>query len=225
MLDNPVWAALTTQHASFALGGDRARRYPAEVAPFVAVVDAGPEAAASARGLAAPGESLYFVGIAPLDLGGWHVERTSIIAQMVFDGSMSGTDDEDEDVTTLGAADAADMLNLMAAVYPGYFRPRTRELGLYLGVRRGGRLVAMAGQRMGLDGHREISAVATLPTFRGRGYAGRLVGRLVREILAEGLTPFLHVDADNHAARVAYEKAGFARSRELTVTQVRRRDG
>ena len=127
-------------------------------------------------------------------------------------------------MTTLGAADVPEMLALMAAVYPGYFRPRTRELGLYLGVRREERLVAMAGQRMGLDGYREISAVATLPEFRGRGYAGRLVGRLVREIRAEVLAPFLHVDTDNTAARAAYEKVGFAWRRDLTVVKVRRRD-
>lgn len=222
MLDNPAWAALTTRQSSFALRDGQARRYPSEVAPFLAVDDPGPEAAAAARALARPGESLYFVGVAPADPAGWDVERTSTVAQMVFAGR--GAEIDAEDMTTLGAADVPEMLALMAAVYPGYFRPRTRELGLYLGIRREGRLVAMAGQRMGLDGCREISAVATLPEFRGRGYAGRLVRRLVREILAEGLAPFLHVDADNDAARAAYEKAGFARRRDLTVVKVRRRD-
>lgn len=222
MLDNPAWASLTTRQTSFALGDDRARRYPAEVAPFLAVADPGPEAAAAARGLAKPGESLHFVGVAPVDPAGWDVERTSTIAQMVFEGR--ATEIDGEDVTALGTADVPEMLALMAAVYPGYFRARTRELGLYLGIRREGRLVAMAGQRMGLEGYREISAVATLPEFRGRGHAGRLVGRLVREILAEGLAPFLHVDADNTAARAAYEKAGFAHRRDLAVVKVRRRD-
>ncbi|OJW12341.1 MAG: hypothetical protein BGO49_21025 [Planctomycetales bacterium 71-10] len=222
MLDNPAWAALTTRQESFALGDGRARRYPAEVAPFLAVADPGPEAAAAARALVKPGESLHFVGVAPGDLQGWDVERTSTIAQMVFEGR--ATEIDGEDMTTLGAADVPEMLALMAAVYPGYFRPRTRELGLYLGVRREERLVAMAGQRMGLDGYREISAVATLPEFRGRGYAGRLVGRLVREIRAEVLAPFLHVDTDNTAARAAYEKVGFAWRRDLTVVKVRRRD-
>lgn len=223
MLDNPAWAALTTRQSGIALGDGRARRYPADVAPFLAVADTGPEAAAAARALATPGESLHFVGIAPGDLAGWHVEGASTVAQMVFRGSVA-SDADDEGVEVLGPENGDEMLALMAAVYPGYYRRRTRELGLYLGVRRGGRLVAMAGERMCLEGYREISAVATLPDHRGRGLAGRLVGRLVREILAAGLTPFLHVDAENTAARAAYEKAGFAWRRDLTVIKVRRRD-
>ena len=36
-LDNPVWHALTNQHASIALGNAWARRYPPDVAPFASV--------------------------------------------------------------------------------------------------------------------------------------------------------------------------------------------
>src|SRR6478735_9879363 len=37
LLDNPAWHALTGPHASFAIGDDLVRRYPEDVAPFVAV--------------------------------------------------------------------------------------------------------------------------------------------------------------------------------------------
>ena len=37
MLDNPAWHSLTGPHASFAIGDDLVRQYPADVAPFVAV--------------------------------------------------------------------------------------------------------------------------------------------------------------------------------------------
>src|SRR6478752_3842193 len=37
LLDNPVWHALNGPHASFAIGNDLVRRYPEDVAPFVAV--------------------------------------------------------------------------------------------------------------------------------------------------------------------------------------------
>ena len=37
VLDNAPWHALTGPHARFAIGGDLARRYPDDVAPFVAV--------------------------------------------------------------------------------------------------------------------------------------------------------------------------------------------
>ena len=37
VLDNAAWHSLAGPHASFAIGGDLVRRYPADVAPFVAV--------------------------------------------------------------------------------------------------------------------------------------------------------------------------------------------
>src|SRR5689334_17229661 len=36
-LDQAAWSALTGPHAVFAVGADRARRYPADVSPFAAV--------------------------------------------------------------------------------------------------------------------------------------------------------------------------------------------
>lgn len=53
--------------------------------------------------------------------------------------------------------------------------PGTLELGGYVGVRSGGRLVAMAGERMRPVGWAEISEVATHPGHRRRGLAEFLV--------------------------------------------------
>jgi hypothetical protein len=39
LLDNLVWGALNGLHRRFSVGGDRARRYLTEVAPFAAVSD------------------------------------------------------------------------------------------------------------------------------------------------------------------------------------------
>lgn len=222
-LDNPAWFALTTRQSKFADGGGSARRYPAEVAPIIAVADPGPEAAAAARTLATAGEALNFIGVVPDDLAGWDVKQTSTIAQLVFDGRPIEPDD-DADVEPLGPADVPEMLDLTAAVHPRYFRSRTREMGLYLGIRREGRLIAMAGQRMHADGWREISGVATHPEHRRHGCASRLVARLTAAIAAEGLAPFLHVDVTNAAARAVYEKAGFRWRRDLHAIKVRRRD-
>ncbi|WP_165073453.1 GNAT family N-acetyltransferase [Paludisphaera rhizosphaerae] len=216
MLDNPIWASLTTRQSHLGWGNDLARRYPAETAPFLGVRDAAPEASAAIAELADFGEIFYLVGVAPEAPVGWSITPLPPIAQMVFDGSTPPAA-SDEGVFRLGPADVSEMLALMGAVYPGYFRPRTPEMGLYLGIRDEGRLVAMAGQRMCLEGFREISGVATLPEFRGRGHARRLVSLLVGEILREGLTPFLHVDADNETAKAAYEKSGFAERRDVAL--------
>ena len=60
---------------------------------------------------------------------------------------------------------------------PDPFRNRTHELGQYYGIRVGGRLLAMAGERLSPVGYTEISAVCTHPDYRGRGYGRDLSKR------------------------------------------------
>ncbi len=107
-------------------------------------------------------------------------------------------------------------------MFPGYFRQRTIELGTYLGVRREGRLIAMAGQRMGLTGYSELSGICTHPDHQGQGHARRLVTRLVNATFREGLVPFLHVYSDNLGAKAAYEKLGFVTRCDLPLACIRR---
>ena len=120
------------------------------------------------------------------------------IAQMVW--KQGGSARVDPAAITLGAEDAAEMLALATLTKPGPFALRTPELGRYIGVREEGVLVAMAGERLRLDGYTEVSAVCTRPTHRGRGHARGLVWQLVQEIAARDETPFLHVRADNPGA-------------------------
>jgi predicted GNAT family acetyltransferase len=111
---------------------------------------------------------------------------------------------------TLGPADLEEMIALVELTQPGPFARRTPEMGRYIGIRDGGRLVAMAGERMHLDGYTEVSAVCTHPDHRGRGYARMLVSEIGRGIVERGETPFLHVYATNAVAIATYEKLGFA---------------
>ena len=106
-------------------------------------------------------------------------------------------------------AQSDDMLELTALVFPGFFRPRTLEMGEYLGIYHGSRLAAMAGERMRLDGFQELSAVCTHPDYTGRGYAQRLLSLLCRRAFERGFTPFLHVYADNARAIGVYRRLGF----------------
>ena len=221
MLDNPIWSALTTRHARFAVGGERLKRYPADVAPFVATDDTGGVAADALSALTEPGETLYLVGEPPALPPGWEVERRPPVLQMVCGGRIDASTDEGASAI-LGPGDVPEMLGLTSLVFPGYFRPGTVGLGTYLGVRDSGRLVAMAGLRLALDGFSEISGICTHPDHRGRGHARRLVARLVDEVFGEGRTPFLHVDSGNVGARLAYEKLGFLPRRELPLTRITR---
>jgi predicted GNAT family acetyltransferase len=68
------------------------------------------------------------------------------------------------------------MLELTAATEPGPFLPQPIQMGSYFEIRASdGRLVAMARARLQSNAFAEISAVCTLPEFRGRGYARALV--------------------------------------------------
>ena len=117
----------------------------------------------------------------------------------------------------LGPAHADQAVALAALTRPGPFGPRTIELGEYFGCFEGGRLVAMAGERMHAGDLHEISGVCTHPDFQGRGLARRLVARLVRRQLARGETPFLHVMRDNAGAHGLYLRMGFRDHAEPVV--------
>jgi predicted GNAT family acetyltransferase len=92
------------------------------------------------------------------------------------------------------------MVDLTTLAFPGFFRARTCEMGNYYGIREGGQLIAMAGERMALPGSREISGVCTHPAHRGKGYAAELVVHLMREHADAGLQSFLHVSSANTPA-------------------------
>jgi predicted GNAT family acetyltransferase len=114
------------------------------------------------------------------------------------------------------------MLDLVARTQPGPFLQRTVELGTYLGVRRDGALVAMAGERLHPPGFTEVSAVCTDPDHRGQGYAARLVQAVVAGIKERGDIPFLHATATNTNAIRLYEALGFRLHRRpvFKVTRV-----
>jgi len=80
------------------------------------------------------------------------------------------------------------------------------------------RLVAMAGERLHLDGWTEISAVCTAPTHRRRGLASRLVNGLAVDIEGRSERAFLHVMATNASAIALYGALGFRLRRTLTIT-------
>ena len=206
-LDNPVWQSLASLHAFLARKAINAARYPAQAAPFVAVDVADARAAQQLEGLIDVGESVLFVGLAPPLPSTWRVEAAVPIAQMTCASHLAHVDGPP--VSELLQAQVADMLALTAIVYPHYFRPRTIEMGRYIGIYDDDVLAAMAGERMGFDGHREISAVCTHPDYVGRGYAQRLMAVLTNEILDSGRVPFLHVSHQNTRAKSLYERIGY----------------
>ncbi len=206
-LDNPVWHSLTTQHAGLALTADGAARYPAAIVPFAAVAAPSARAAHQLTSLVGDAESVCVVGVAPESPPGWQLEPKKPVLQMIC--KSRAPDLPGPPVTTMTTAQAPDMLALTDLVFPGFFRPRTLEMGSYLGIYDGPRLAAMAGERMRLDGYQELSAVCTHPDYTGRGYAQRLLAVLCNSAFDRGFTPFLHVYADNTRAIGVYRKMKF----------------
>jgi predicted GNAT family acetyltransferase len=152
---------------------------------------------------------------------GWSEARRFGVTQMI---ASDATGQPDREAVVLAAADVPEMLELVAVTDPGPFFERTIVLGTYLGLRREGVLVAMAGERMHMDGWTEISAVCTLPAFRGQRFASRLVSDLIARIRARDERPFLHVMTSNAPAIAAYEALGFIARRTATITVLVRAD-
>jgi ribosomal protein S18 acetylase RimI-like enzyme len=219
ILTNPMWSALCTTHAHFALESGALKRFAPEVAPFCAVEHAG--AALHEPRCMVAGESVFFLGTLPSLPKDWNITSEFSVMQMVYDASGAATTDAGDDAAALGERDHPAMLALTALAYPEFFRPQTPVLGNYIGIPAPEGLAAMAGQRLACTGYREISAVVTHPAHRGHGHAGRLIRQLTRMIVAEGRTPFLHVSASNKSAWGLYENLGFVPARELHCIKVR----
>lgn len=218
VLDNPIWASLSTLHRDLAREEGDALRYPAEIAPFLGVPGPGPIGAAALERLVAPGETVYLLGPRASVPPGWRLEDLGLLLQMVSEERLA--DVPGPAVVPLTDAHRPSVLALTALVYPHYFRPRTMELGRYFGVLEGGRLAAMIGERMGAPGFREISAVCTHPDFTGRGYARRLLAFLTNDNLGQGSTPFLHVSPRNERAVALYEQNGYRTRRQIAFWSV-----
>ena len=127
----------------------------------------------------------------------------------------------DPEAIRLTAADVPEILDLVDRTQPGPFRPRTIELGTYLGIRRNGALVAMAGERLHPPGWTEISAVCTDPAYRGQGLATRLVSAVGAGIADRGDRVLLHAAARNVTAIRLYLAIGFQLRRRTTFFSVK----
>jgi ribosomal protein S18 acetylase RimI-like enzyme len=213
VLDNPAYFALTGPQSALALRSGPAVRYPAAAAPFAALApDPGPADWAALAAIADPVVALLDPGEIP---AAWTVRDELTVTQMVLERPLAGP--EAQAVEPLGPADVADMLELVDRTHPGPFGPDTITLGRYVGERDGGRLVAMAGERMRPPGWTEVSGVCTSPAHRGRNLARRVVADVVGGIQARGDHAFLHVLTKNLAAIGLYESMGFTRRRTLSV--------
>jgi ribosomal protein S18 acetylase RimI-like enzyme len=213
VLDNAVWHSLAGAHEQFGERVGLAARYHPEVSVFGGIADGGDDAWLDLQKLVGPsGVAVLFRAEVPPLPKAWTRLDGGRGHQMVL-RALAPVDVPDH--RELGIDDVGEMLALVELTRPGPFAVRTVELGGYVGVFDGSRLVAMAGQRLAPPGFREVSAVCTHPDFRGRGLAAGLTALVAQRILDRGERPFLHHAADNDAARRVYEAIGFEFRRQI----------
>ena len=221
LLDNIMWNCMSGPHAHFATGAGDVRRYAPGFSPIVGCRDpARPDFAMLAR-YCEPGESFYidiWSGTAP---AGWQIAREARMFKMVWDAP-APRDDAAPDAIPLRPEHASQTVELATLTNPGPFGIRTPELGEYFGYFDGGRLIAMAGERMCAGDLHEVSGICTHPDFQGRGLAKKLTLKLVHRQMRRGKTPFLHVMSHNEPARALYAKMGFRDYLETVVRVVKR---
>ena len=219
VLARPVWHALAGRQNALAIGDARARRFDPELASFAAAADDDPATLEAMAALAPePEAALLLVERTPALPPGFVATSRRTCVQMVADRVTPGP--VPEDLVELGDADAAEMLALATLTVPGPFYRRTHQFGGFVGVRRGGRLVAMAGERLKLPGLTEVSGVCTHPDARGQGLAEQLSRVVAERIVARGDQPFLHSYAENATAVALYERLGFTIRSEVQAVSI-----
>lgn len=221
-LDNMIWNALAGPQAHLGVSNGRARRFDQEISIFAAVER--PLESLDGLGEIIPdGGRAGLVTTGPLTLPPeFEAVATGEVVQLTAEqfkpipiGNMVYRD--------LTAADVPAILELVALTRPGPFSRRTIEMGHYVGVFDNDRLIAMAGERLRLDGFGEVSAVCTHPDYQGRGLGKALVSVIGSEVVARGEVPFLQAYTSNAAAIATYTRLGFTPRRNLTFTTVKRR--
>lgn len=131
---------------------------------------------------------------------------------------------EDAEAKPLTTADRADVETLYALSYPGnWFDARMLDTGQYVGIRRDGELVAVAGVHVYSAAQRvaALGNVTTRPDHRGHGLATRTITALCRQLSLTVDHIGLNVKADNHGAVKLYRRLGFSLVRdyhEATLT-------
>lgn len=208
-LDRAVWNALTTVQAHLAIAEGGLLRFDPAYALFAAARPDAPDEETDWVGLARrTGRLALFETDPVIPAGLAEVDRIDC-QQMVCTALTAGG--RRVDFEPLTDADGSEMLALATLTKPGPFFAKTHLLGPFIGIRDEGRLVAMAGERLNLDGFGEVSGVCTHPDYRGRGYAGALIRVVGQRIIERGDTVFLHARIGHEETIAFYETLGFRR--------------
>lgn len=225
LLDNMIWNAITTGNRNIALVDGDVGCYQQDIAPFVGVKELNAANLVKLYDFIPAGRRVaisYFDRMA-LDESKWEAVQQLECCQMVYEKSVDTfTTNASSLIVPLTNEHVPLMLELTALTKPGPFLSKTILFGNYFGIFVEGRLAAMTGQRMHPVPYMEVSAVCTHPDFRGHGYAKALMLQVIKIILDNSFTPFLHVLTSNTTAIQLYELIGFRTRRIIFIDVIKR---
>ena len=223
VLDDVAWHALSGPQSALAESAGRgaARRYRDEIAPFCGVERLDPRGWGALAELVGPhGVAVFLRGEVGDPPPGWtellREPATQYVAVDLVEPPPAA-----REVVELTASDSPDMVRLAAETDPGPFGPNSHLTGRWFGIRRAGRLVAMAGERMRVEGFGEVSGVCVDPSVRGEGLGAVVTLAAADGIRERGDQPMLHVREGNDRAHRLYRRLGFAVRRPVVVAVLR----
>ena len=184
-----------------------AGRFPSLVSPFCGLADASPEAWSDLASVLGTADIAILMGPrVEKTPDGWSCLLEEVATQWVAGDLPPAPEVAFE---RLGPDDVPDILDLTVKTEPGPFGSETIRIGRYWGLRRDGRLIAMAGERMRAGGFIEISAVCVDPCAQREGLGGAATLFVAERIREAGAVPILHVREGNDPALALYERLGF----------------
>ena len=219
-LDNPAWHSLTETHTAFALGTSALKRYDPEIVLFSGYDPAAKNIFKQLDKVFNPNDSFFLFDQFPVLPANYRVETIVQCLQMVCQTPVHAN--ITENLVLLDETNSEEMYALVSQVFPGYYLPNSRLMGDFFGIFKDEKLVAMAGERLCMDGLTEISAVVPHPDWLGRKFAQQLVTHLNHKNIEQGIIPFLHTGSGNERAIAIYELLGYTKRRIIPVTKIKR---
>ena len=225
ILDNMIWNAITTGNKDIAIKNDDVGCYLPEIAPFAGMKNFNDPNLKKLYEFIPANRSVAISSLNKMDHdeGRWKLIQPMDITQMVYEHSVNTfTTKNSQLIVPLSDEHVPQMIELTALTRPGPFLQQTIRFKNYFGIFIEGRLAAMTGQRMHPKPYMEVSAVCTHPDFRGLGYAKAFMLHVMKIILDNSFTPFLHVLSNNINAIELYKTIGFRTRKQIFVDVIRR---
>ena len=225
ILDKMIWNAINTGNNDIAIINEDVGCYLPDIAPFAGMKVFNDANLKKLYEFIPANRSVAISSLYKMDHeeSKWKLLQPMDITQMVYEHSVNTfTTKNSLSIVPLSEEYVPQMMELTALTRPGPFLKQTIRFKNYFGIFIEGRLAAMTGQRMHPRPYMEVSAVCTHPDFRGRGYAKALMLHVMKIILDNSFTPFLHVLSNNTNAIELYQTIGFRTRKQIFVDVIQR---